>query len=126
MAISTLLKQALNAARAQHGIAAEQRACHHLEQQGLRRVAQNYRCKGGEIDLIMQANDGTVVFVEVRSRSSAEFGGALASITPAKQRKILLAAQHYLQQFRQLPPCRFDVVAFEGEALTWIPDAFGA
>lgn len=107
----------------------EARALRHLEQQGLKLVARNYRIGGGprrpagEIDLIMR--DGpTLVFVEVRSRQSSAHGGALASIGLHKQRRIIRAAQHYLMRLPEPPPCRFDVVALEGDTLKWLPAAF--
>jgi len=66
-----------------------------------------------------------VVFVEVRQRSGRGFGGAAASVTPAKQRRLLLAASHYLATLAHTPPCRFDVVAMEPGRLEWLRDAFG-
>ena len=114
------------------GNAAEARALAHLQQQGLRLVERNYRvargpnARGGEIDLICRAPDGTLVFVEVRARADASHGGAAASIGLAKQRSLVLAARHYLRRFATLPPCRFDVVAIDGQALEWLPGAFDA
>lgn len=114
------------------GDAAEARALAHLERQGLRLVQRNYRVAGGphargaEIDLILRERDGTLVFVEVRKRSRASHGGALASVDAAKQRRIVRAAQHYLLRLPVLPPCRFDVVAFDGDALQWLRGAFSA
>ncbi|MEO7851555.1 MAG: YraN family protein, partial [Rubrivivax sp.] len=70
--------------------------------------------------------DGTLVFVEVRSRAGGAFGGALASVTPAKQRRLVRAAQHYLLRQPVPPPCRFDVVALDGDALQWVKGAFDA
>lgn len=78
------------------------------------------------MDLILRDRDGTLVFVEVRSRSAAEHGGAAASVTRGKQRRIIRAAQHYLLRLPSLPPCRFDVVAIDGDALVWLPAAFDA
>ena len=114
------------------GDAAEHRALEHLQRQGLTLVARNYRLAGGprargaEIDLILRDADGTLVFVEVRSRADGRAGGAAASITGMKQRRIVRAAQHYLMRLPQWPPCRFDVVAIEGERLEWIRGAFDA
>lgn len=108
------------------GEEAESRAAAHLVRHGLRIVERNYRTRFGEIDLI--ARDGeTVVFVEVRQRSSTNFGGAGASITAAKQRKLLRAARQYIAQSGPLAPCRFDAILFEGapERIRWIRDAFG-
>ena len=111
------------------GDAAEDRALAHLLGQGLQLVARNYRTPGrggGEIDLIMRERDGTLVFVEVRKRGSASFGGAAASIGWAKQRRVVFAARHYLLRLRQPPPCRFDVVSMENGALQWMRAAFDA
>jgi putative endonuclease len=113
----------------QKGDAAEDRALQHLQTQGLQLVQRNYRTPGrggGEIDLILRDADGTLVFVEVRQRSARDYGGALSSITPVKQRRIVFAARHFLLKLRQEPPCRFDVVALEGEKLEWYPAAFDA
>jgi putative endonuclease len=109
------------------GDAGEDEALAYLQAQGLRLLQRNYRTPGrggGEIDLIMQARDGTVVFVEVRKRSRTDHGGAAASIGPVKQRRILFAAQHYLLRWRQLPPARFDVVTIEAQGLQWLQAAF--
>jgi len=106
------------------GALAEDRALAHLQRQGLVPLARNYRCKGGEIDLVMRAPDGTVVFVEVRQRSASAFGGAAASVTPAKQRRVALAAAHYLATLAHQPPCRFDVVAMRPGRLEWLQGAF--
>ncbi|KAF0812890.1 hypothetical protein IGB42_02735 [Andreprevotia sp. IGB-42] len=97
---------------------AESRAAVFLQQQGLVVVARNWRCKAGELDLICR--DGkTLVFVEVRQRSSGTFGGAAASITAAKRAKLWAAAQSYLMTVRPTPPCRFDAVCIEGERIDW-------
>jgi putative endonuclease len=109
-------------ARQVTGDAAEERALRYLEGQGMRLVARNFRCKGGEIDLIMQAGQ-TLVFVEVRQRADSGFGGAAASVTPRKQARILLAAQVFLQRHREPPACRIDVVALDGEQLRWLRNA---
>jgi putative endonuclease len=111
----------------QKGDAAEDRALQHLQAQGLQLVQRNYRTPGrggGEIDLILRDMEGTLVFVEVRKRANEKHGGALASISFVKQRRIVLAARHFLLTLRQLPPCRFDVVAVEGEKLHWFKAAF--
>jgi putative endonuclease len=97
----------------------EQAAAAHLKRHGLALVEANFRCKGGEIDLVMRERD-TLVFVEVRQRADRKHGGAAASITPAKVRRLVRAAQYYLLRFPSTPPCRFDVVAFDGEALDWL------
>jgi putative endonuclease len=111
---------------------AEARALAYLQGQGLVLVQRNYRlahgphARGAEVDLILREHDGTLVFVEVRSRSSTRFGGALASVTLAKQRRIVRAARHFLLQQPVPPPCRFDVVAIEGAELNWLQGAFDA
>lgn len=104
------------------GRLAEDAALVYLQQHGLQLVQRNFLCRGGELDLIMRdMRDGhSLVFVEVRQRSSASFGGALASITPAKQRRMVLAAQVFLQQQRTVPACRFDAVAIEGTRIDWL------
>lgn len=104
------------------GQAGEDLALAYLQRQGLTLVARNFRCKGGEIDLIMQ-DAGSLVFVEVRQRANARHGGAAASVTAAKQRRLTLAAQVYLQRYRMPPACRFDVVAIEAGALDWLKNA---
>ena len=111
------------------GDAAEDAALALLQAQGLRLLERNYRMPGrgaAEIDLIVQARDGTVVFVEVRQRSRSDFGGAGASIGPAKRQRIVRAAQHYLLRWRRLPPLRFDVVLIEPDGPVWLPAAFDA
>lgn len=110
---------------------AEARALSYLVQQGLTLVETNYRCRPGEIDLVMNEN-GTLVFVEVRYRADQSYGGALESIDARKQRKLRAAAMHYLQQRHgsMEVPCRFDVVLVSGSLdtdsgveLDWIPNA---
>lgn len=101
------------------GNAGEDEALAHLQQHGLVLVERNFRCKGGEIDLIMRDGSG-LVFVEVRQRAGGGFGGALASVTPAKQRRLIHAAQFYLLRVKPLPPCRFDLVAIDAGKLSWL------
>ena len=100
----------------------------HLERKGLRLLQSNYRCRSGEIDLIMQDGE-TLVFVEVRYRKHTGFGTACESVTGSKQRKLLACASHYLQRMGAATPCRFDVVGITGEndrtSIEWIRDAFG-
>ena len=113
----------------QRGDAAELSALAYLNKGGLKLLVRNYRTPGrggGEIDLVMQDKDGTLVFVEVRQRSSAAFGGALASIGHVKQQRIILAARHYLLRFKSLPPCRFDVVVVQQGKIEWLRSAFDA
>ena len=114
------------------GDAAESRALEHLIGQGLRLIQRNYRVaagpgsRGGEIDLILRARDGTLVFVEVRSRANDSHGSAAASVGAMKRRRIVFAAQHYLRSMPTMPPCRFDVVAIDGDHLEWLSAAFEA
>lgn len=123
------------------GDAAESAALAYLVQGGLKFIESNYRTPGrggGEIDLVMRAADGTLVFVEVRQRSNASHGGAAASIGSRKQQRIIFAARHYLMRFASLPPCRFDVVLVNGALVNgaspeipdarieWLPAAFDA
>lgn len=115
------------------GLQAEQIAETFLRKQGLKHIASNYHCRYGEIDLIMQ-DKKTLVFCEVRLRTSEQFGGAAASVTYQKQQKLIKTAQHYLQSNNCSSACRFDVVllnkaaltAQNAENITWIADAFGA
>ena len=110
------------------GNAAEDSALAHLQAAGLRLVVRNYRTPGrggGEIDLVMRDRDGTLVFVEVRSRTHGGFGGAGASISATKQQRIIFAARHYLMRLPSPPPCRFDVVLVE-EGVQWLKAAFDA
>jgi len=114
------------------GDAAEARALAHLQAQGLKLVQRNYRVAGGphargaEVDLILREPDGTLVFVEVRARAGSEHGGALASVGAVKQQRIVRAAQHFLLRLPALPPCRFDVLAIDGERIRWVKAAFDA
>jgi putative endonuclease len=105
------------------GAEAEQRAADYLVAQGLLLVTRNFRCRGGEIDLIMRHHH-TLVFVEVRSRARADYGGAAASITLNKQRRIILAARFYLAIHKVDAPCRFDAVLLQAGELQWLQAAF--
>ncbi len=111
------------------GEVAEALAARHLERHGLRIVAHNFRVRGGEIDLVCEEGR-TLVFVEVRLRRNTSFGTAADSITPRKQQRIVLAAQHWLQRHGGANrPCRFDCVVMDAadEArIEWIRDAFTA
>ena len=103
----------------QQGRVWEQRALTYLKLRGLTLVTINYTCRGGEIDLIMRDRD-TLVFVEVRQRDGNGYGGAAASISPAKIRRLVRAAQTYLLRYTRLPPCRFDVLAVDGDKIDWL------
>lgn len=123
------VKQSPQQSTKQMGDAAEDAALHFLQRQGLRLIQRNYRTPGrggGEIDLILQESDSTLVFVEVRKRAQGQFGGALGSVSRAKQRRIIFAARYFLWRWQQLPPTRFDVVAWEASGLIWQKAAFDA
>lgn len=111
------------------GFAAEETARDYLVAQGMQWVESNYRCRLGEIDLIMRDKD-YLVFVEVRSRASNTYGSAIESITYSKQQKLLRTASLYLltHKLQDKVPARFDVISIEGKPpkLTWISNAFGA
>ena len=116
--------------RAAHGAAAEALAARHLETHGLRVIGRNLRWPDGELDLVCEHGD-TLVFVEVRLRRDARFGGAAASVGRTKQARLIRAAQHYLAEHGRRArqrPARFDVVALSGlhgSRIEWIRDAFG-
>lgn len=112
----------LRTAKQLTGQEGEQQALHYLMRQGFTLVEKNFSCRGGEIDLIVRKN-GLLVFVEVRKRASGQFGGAAASVTPAKQARLKKAAHFYLQRYADPPACRFDVIAIDGEQLNWITNA---
>lgn len=109
------------------GLAAEEIARDYLIEQGMKWVESNYLCRLGEIDLIMRDKD-YLVFVEVRSRVSAAYGGAIESITYGKQQKLLRTASLYLlvNKLHDKVAVRFDVVCIEGKPprLNWISNAF--
>lgn len=108
----------------------ELHACRYLQAQGLQLRERNYRCRHGEIDLIMDDGD-SVVFVEVRYRGHRAYASGAESVDRRKQMKLTAAAAHYLQHHREAArrPARFDVIALApgaGEhALDWIKNAFG-
>jgi len=120
------------------GDGAEARALRHLQAQGLTLVERNYRVARGpharaaEVDLILRDAHGTLVFVEVGSRGTSHHGAATETVTRRKQQRIVWAARHYLMQLASEPPCRFDVVALQGDKedkedrLEWLQGAFDA
>ncbi len=124
-----------NTNRQQRGQQAETVALTYLQQQGLRLITRNYRCRRGEIDLIMQHHD-SIVFIEVRYRRNRDFGGADSSVDRRKQDKLIMSALHYLQRDRQAAkrPARFDVIAIhadrdaatQADNIQWIQNAFQA
>ena len=110
------------------GAQAEQWAAQYLSGHGLKLIEQNYRSRYGEIDLIMRDGE-TLVFVEVRLRRNADFGGAAASIDARKQQRIIRTAQQYLSGLPRTPPCRFDAVLMgdaQGGQVAWLKNAFEA
>lgn len=112
------------------GAQAEAQALALLRQAGLVLLARNLSCRAGEIDLVMRDGD-VLVFVEVRARSSARYGGAAASVRRPKQRRLQRTAAHFLPALARrywagsTPRCRFDVVALEAAGPAWLRDAFG-
>ena len=127
--------------RRARGARVEAAARRYLVDAGLRELAANASYRGGEIDLVMLdpgvpdrgARDGaTVVFVEVRYRSHAGYGGGAASVDGRKRRKLVHAARRFLAMHGSLrdAPCRFDVVEADGDPaaprLHWLRDAFRA
>jgi len=110
------------------GAQAERIAAAYLQRKGLTLIVTNYRCRWGEIDLVLHDRD-SIVFTEVRLRSSGRFGGAAGSVDTRKRRRIIAAARHYLADKKDVPPCRFDVVLLEHlepPRIEWIRDAFSA
>lgn len=103
----------------------EEQALAFLQHNGLTLVERNFRCKTGEIDLIM-LDSGSLVFVEVRKRASTFYGGAAASVTASKQAKLISAAQVFLRRYESVPGCRFDVLAIDGEKMDWLKNAIEA
>lgn len=107
----------------------EDLACVHLRKQGLRLLTRNYHCRRGEIDLVMRDKE-SLVFVEVRYRRQARYGSASESVNWHKQQRLIAAAEHYLlNETKNRPAARFDVVAISGNEsdlkLEWIHNAFG-
>ncbi|HEX3395869.1 MAG TPA: YraN family protein [Steroidobacteraceae bacterium] len=116
--------------RAERGAAAEQLGAQYLKVRGLKILARNLRCKAGELDLVC-LDDGVLAIVEIRQRENLEYGGALGSVTRAKQRKIIRAAKYFLKREKQWRnfAMRFDVLAIEGlpdgaHRIEWVKDAF--
>tara|TARA_B100000446_G_scaffold187163_2_gene215466 strand:- start:2523 stop:2900 length:378 start_codon:yes stop_codon:yes gene_type:complete len=116
--------------KSDRGQQAENAAAQWLQQQGLSLLQRNYRCRQGEIDLIMQDNDD-LVFVEVRWRKHHSHGGALASVDYHKQKRLILAARHFLGSHpaHHHRACRFDVLGMEPDnndsvCYQWIQNAF--
>lgn len=111
-------------AQQRQGQWAEQLAKRYLQTQGLRFIEANYRCPVGEIDLIFK-DQAVLVFVEVRSRSTASFGSAFQSVDRRKQKKLQAAASHYIRCHAHAGLVRFDIVALEADGqLKWFKRAF--
>jgi putative endonuclease len=104
------------------GDAAEERALRFLQQHGLTLIERNFRCKGGEIDLVMREGN-SLVFVEVRKRADTKHGGAAASVTSRKQARLVIAAHIFLQRYKLPPACRFDVIAIDAGTMEWLKNA---
>src|SRR4051812_33478003 len=113
--------------RKEAGHEAEDAALRYLVARGLKLVLRNYQCRVGEIDLVM-LDHSTLVLIEVRYRASHRYGGAAASVTKQKQRRIINAAKYLLVSHSELRrfPVRFDVIAIDslGGSVDWIRDAF--
>lgn len=111
-----------------NGTEAEDRALQHLQRHGLQALARNWRCRSGELDLVLR-DGATLVIAEVRQRSSAAYGGALGSIDARKRERIVRATQSYLAEHPQHAdaPLRFDVLALDGAGrIDWLKAAFDA
>lgn len=123
------LQRKANQTKTNAGAAIETAAAAWLQQQGLICIERNFRCKGGEIDLIMRDRNA-LVFVEVRLRNRDDFGSAAESVTTAKQRRVVHAAQYYLatRTGHRDEACRFDVLAAKHTdgiiVWEWVQDAF--
>ena len=107
---------------------AEQLACGYLQRHGLQLLTRNYRCRRGEIDIVMRDGD-SLVFVEVRYRHRTAFGTAAETVSTSKQARIIHCANCYLARYRAWnEPARFDVVCIEGGAsqrrIEWLQNAF--
>jgi len=125
-----MVEQKLSSQQDNVGNQAEKIAADYLLQQGLKLLETNYRCRFGEIDLVMRDNK-TLVFVEVRLRSHSMFGGAAYSINASKQKKLIITAEHYLQQHNAAAKmaCRFDAILMDktsAQNMQWIQNAFDA
>ena len=107
------------------GSQAEEDALQFLLRNGLNLLERNYRCRFGEIDLIM-LHGSELVFVEVRKRKNMDFGGAAQSVSYAKRSRLIKTAKHFLMKYRQAPACRFDVIAIEGNRCQWLKNAIEA
>jgi putative endonuclease len=105
----------------------EKQACDFLQKNGLKLITKNFRYLNGEIDLIMQKKD-EIIFIEVRSKASKEYGLPYESVTPTKQRKIVKTAMFFLQKKNWLNKvnCRFDIISIYQNQLEWFENAFSS
>lgn len=103
----------------------EAKACAYLQQQGFMVLERNFRCRQGEIDIIGE-QEGYVVFVEVKYRTNTTSGNAAEAVTLAKQKRICQAADYYryIHRIGDDRPIRYDVVAIQGEEISWYKNAF--
>lgn len=115
----------MRTSRQRIGDEGEEQALEYLQVAGMRLVQRSFLCKGGEIDLVMQ-DQNSLVFVEVRKRASSQFGGAAASVTPTKQKRMVHAAHVYLQTHKIMPACRFDLIAIDDGKITWLKNVITA
>ncbi len=124
----TCLAERNRSARQAIGDAYETRACALLEHAGLHLLGRQLSCPAGEIDLVAREQD-TLVFVEVRARSTLTHGGAAASVTHSKQTRLIRAISWWLPRLARqhfngsTPACRIDVIAFEAHTARWLRDA---
>jgi|Wag4MinimDraft_12_1082652.scaffolds.fasta_scaffold00024_18 putative endonuclease len=106
------------------GNAGEQKAAAFLKKEGYQIIEKNYRTPFGEIDIIALQNE-TLVFIEVKSRSSRQFGTGAESVDRRKQYKIIKSAQVYIKKFYQHEQkCRFDVISIDSGKISHIKNAF--
>ena len=132
MSFGQLMLGAMTDPRMQRGLDCETLAVDHLQRAGVEILARNLRCRLGELDIVAWQG-GVLLIVEVRQRTRRDFGGALASVTWRKQRKIIRATQHFLMGRREwrAHAMRFDVIAVEGapdgaHRIEWVRGAFRA
>ena len=113
--------------RRQTGSLAENTATAFLESQGFQIIARNFLRRVGELDVVARAGE-LLVIAEVRTRADDRFGGAAASVGPAKQRRIVATAGLFLDHHPELRHCRvrFDVLVVRDGRVEWLRHAFDA
>jgi putative endonuclease len=118
----------------ERGKSTENQALNFLENRGLIFIENNFRCKCGEIDIVMR-DANVIVFVEVRFRRNNRYGSGAETVGRKKQQKIIASASYYLQRNKKLArqPCRFDVISMSpgnivssSNNIDWIANAFTA